>query len=206
MRKAFVDSMVCALGVLFGVGSVGCEVKPAQQATSAPSASSSQQPTAAGSEAGSAKISSAAPSEVDLVLVDEKQFQETIDKHRGKVVLVDFWATWCQSCVEHFPETVTLHNEHASEGLAAVTVNFDELASADAVKEFLMETRAGALDNLQSNYDGVGTEVPTAFDFEGVLPHYRLYDRTGTLRYRWDEPPADLKEKIAELLAEPAAS
>ena len=41
-----------------------------------------------------------------------------------------------------------------------------------------------------------------AFDFEGVLPHYRLYDRTGKLRYRWDEPPADLKEKVNELLAE----
>ena len=137
-----------------------------------------------------------------LSVADEKQFQEVVDSHRGKVVLVDFWATWCLTCVEHFPETVQLYNEHSKAGLAAVTVSFDSLDDQSEVAGFLREAGAGELDNLLSSYDGVGTEVPTAFDFEGVLPHYRLYDRTGKLRYRWDEPPADLEEKVEELLAE----
>ena len=140
--------------------------------------------------------------EVVLTVADEKQFQQLVDSHRGEVVLVDFWATWCAPCVKHFPHTVELYNKHHTDGLAAITVNFDELASEPAVKEFLQRHNA-VTENLLSKYDGVGTEVTTAFDFEGVLPHYRLYDRAGQLRYRWDEPPEDLDAKVAELLAEP---
>ncbi len=201
MRKTL-GNLILATGCLAAaLGMVGCEVKPVTK-TSLPQSSANSQP-ATTQETGAEPAASA--SEIELVLADENQLQETIDKHRGKVVLVDFWATWCLSCVEHFPETVELHNKHADEGLAAVTVSFDDLASANDVKQFLTEAQAGNLDNLQSKYDGVGTEVPKAFDFEGVLPHFRLYDRTGKLRYRWDEPPTDLKEKVAELLAEQAA-
>jgi thiol:disulfide interchange protein len=143
--------------------------------------------------------------DVELTVADERQFQQVVDRHRGEVVLVDFWATWCQTCVQHFPQTVELFDRERSAGLAAVTLNFDALDNAPAVKQFLKKVRAGALDNLQSSYDGVGTEAPKAFDFEGVLPHYRLYDRNGKLRYRWDEPPPDLESKVAELLQEKVA-
>lgn len=199
----FVGQLGCVVAL---IGLLGCEAK----SITGDSSGTIEKPTASqtapeGSSSSSEAQPAASAQEVNLVVADEKQFQETVDKHLGKVVLVDFWATWCLSCVEHFPETVELFNEHADEGLAAVTVNFDDLASAPAVKEFLAESQAGSLDNLQSKYDGVGTEVPAAFEFEGVLPHYRLYDRSGKLRYRWDEPPADLKERVAELLAEPAA-
>jgi len=182
------------LGLVAVLGLVGC------------AASSTESP--ADNSPGPAEATDASPSPnapVKVVVADEKQFQDVVDSHRGKVVLVDFWATWCLTCVEHFPETVKLHNEHAADGLAAVTVSFDDLANQHAVEEFLAEAQAGNLDNLLSKYDGVGTEVPKAFGFEGVLPHFRLYDRTGKLRYRWDEPPADLKEKVVELLAEKPA-
>jgi thiol-disulfide isomerase/thioredoxin len=139
---------------------------------------------------------------VEVTVGDEKAFADTLAKHQGKVVIVDFWATWCHSCVEHFPQTVELQDKFAEQGLAAVAVSFDELENGPNVKFFLEKHDAGRIDNLQSSYDGVGTQVTTAFDFEGILPHYRLYDRTGKLRYRWDEPPADLEEKIQELLAE----
>lgn len=187
--------------------SLGCrsetEVTPPGGGMSLESQSDSEVGTNA--EAPSPKAGERSATEVELVVADEKQFQRVVDGHRGKVVLVDFWATWCQSCVQHFPETVELFNAHSGEGLAAVTVNFDALDNGPAVEQFLKKVRAGALDNLQSKYDGVGTEVPVAFDFEGILPHYRLYDRTGKLRYRWDEPPADLQEKLDELLAEKPA-
>ena len=193
--------VISAALVSFGCRSETVGTPAGIDSVEAPASESAQsEPDSAASE-----TSLPAAKDVNLIVADEKQFQQVVDGHRGKVVLVDFWATWCQSCVQHFPETVELFNEHSKDGLAAVTVNFDALDNKPAVEEFLKEVRAGSLDNLQSKYDGVGTEVPTAFDFEGVLPHYRLYDREGKLRYRWDEPPADLKEKLAELLAEKAA-
>ena len=45
--------------------------------------------------------------------------------YRGKVVLVDFWATWCPKCVKELPELVKLHEEFTSKGFDVVGVNLD---------------------------------------------------------------------------------
>ena len=58
--------------------------------------------------------------------VDRAGYDAAIAKHRGKVVLVDFWATWCLPCVEQLPHTLELGQQMADRGLAVVTVSCDE--------------------------------------------------------------------------------
>jgi len=55
-----------------------------------------------------------------VVLVDgsNQTLADWIAKHHGKVVLVDFWATWCGPCVKGFPHLVELSNKHRDAGLA----------------------------------------------------------------------------------------
>ena len=72
---------------------------------------------------------------VRVANIDE--YRATLAKHRGKVVLVDFWATWCPSCVEQFPHTVELHRKFAESGLAVVSVSLDEPDAEPQVREFL---------------------------------------------------------------------
>src|SRR5215207_11502461 len=51
--------------------------------------------------------------------------------HKGKVVVVDFWADYCAPCKKAFPHLVQLHQKHARDGLVVISVNLDDPANAD---------------------------------------------------------------------------
>jgi thiol-disulfide isomerase/thioredoxin len=59
---------------------------------------------------------------------------------KGKVVLVDFWASWCEPCKESFPAMEELHQKYSQKGLVILAVNVDENVSA--MKDFLKDHRA----------------------------------------------------------------
>src|SRR5207249_1058455 len=64
---------------------------------------------------------------IKLIQGDAKALDELIATHKGQVVLVDYWATWCGPCVENFPHTVELAKKYREQGLVAIAVNFDLL-------------------------------------------------------------------------------
>jgi thiol-disulfide isomerase/thioredoxin len=67
--------------------------------------------------------------------LDGKDFQW--DDYRGKVVLVDFWATWCGPCRAMLPRLVELHEQYRDRGFDIVGINLDD--EAEAVESFLKE-------------------------------------------------------------------
>ena len=52
--------------------------------------------------------------------------QVTLSDYRGKVVLLDFWATWCEPCREEIPHLVDLQNKYEHEGLQIIGVSMDD--------------------------------------------------------------------------------
>lgn len=116
-----------------------------------------------------------------------------------RVVLVNFWATWCGPCRQEQPELNGIEAEYGDRGLAVVGVNErDDPAAARAWVEEFDVAYPSIVDEPGAFADD--------FDFVG-LPATYLVDRAGTMRYRifgrfrLDE----LRELIEELLAEPAA-
>jgi thiol-disulfide isomerase/thioredoxin len=141
------------------------------------------------------------PADIKLVTGDEKKLAELIAAHKGQVVFVDYWATWCEPCVEYFPHTVEMHKAHHKDGLRTIGVTFDDPADETVVREFLASHGAD-FENLVSSYPQ-GSEAFEGFKLD-LVPTFRLYDRKGVERYKWEKKPEDADEKIAELLAEAA--
>lgn len=156
-------------------------------------------PTAEGPATPAAQSPTFDPANISVQIGDEKALEALIAKHKGQVVFVDYWATWCEPCVEFFPHTVETFEKYHDQGLTAVAVSFDAVEEETKVRRFLAQHRAD-FENLISSYDP-GAEAFEKFGID-LVPHFRLYDRQGKLRAKWDAAPRDLDAKVKELLAE----
>jgi thiol-disulfide isomerase/thioredoxin len=139
---------------------------------------------------------------INLVRADGAALSDLVASKKGQIVLVDYWATWCPTCVENFPHTVELSRKYADKGLAAIAVSFDLFDDEPKVREFLAKQGAN-FDNLISSHNNVGQQMGADFDLGGPLPEYRLYDREGKLVKKWESgvDQAELDAKIQELMA-----
>lgn len=94
----------------------------------------------------------------------------------GKVVLLDFWASWCEPCRHSFPWMAELQRRYADEGLIVVAVNLDQ--DRRLAEHFLAATPAA----FRIEYDPAGT-IATQFGVS-AMPMSFLIDRTGRVRAR----------------------
>lgn len=124
----------------------------------------------------------------DFTLLDTKGKAWTLSELKGKVVFVNFWATWCPPCVEEMPSMQKVNNFMPSNQFVMLTIlSNDQPSLADA---FL--ARIGAtfpvLVDPQNN-------IATAYGLTGV-PETYIVDKQGVLRekfiggVRWDAPQA----------------
>ena len=117
---------------------------------------------------------------------------------KGKVVLVDFWASWCAPCKTSFPALDALYREYEPRGLQVLAVNIDERRrDADA---FL----ADRPHHLLVLFDPKGAS-PLAFGVKG-MPSSFLIDKSGTIRFTHmgysGNVDASYRQEITQLLAE----
>ena len=95
---------------------------------------------------------------------------------RGKVVLIDFWATWCQPCKKEMPGNQRLLDKYGSRGFAVIGFKFDTMIDTEDPLSFAK--RIGVRYPLAVASD----DVKQAFGGIEGLPTTMLYDRQGILR------------------------
>jgi cytochrome c biogenesis protein CcmG, thiol:disulfide interchange protein DsbE len=118
--------------------------------------------------------------------------------YKGKVVLIDFWASWCPPCKTSFPALDALYRQYRDRGVEVLAVNLDE-------RRHDADTFLGAHPHrLTVLYDPKGVS-PQAFGVKG-MPSSFLIDRAGNIRFTHmgytDNVDSSYRQEIAQLLSE----
>ena len=73
----------------------------------------------------------------DPEIIDAQAYQKLIEQYRGKPVLVNFWATWCEPCRDEYPMLNELAKQYAPQGLKVVGVSMDDDGDLILMRRFL---------------------------------------------------------------------
>ena len=109
---------------------------------------------------------------IDFTLTDLQGKAWNLKELRGKVVLVNFWATWCPPCRKEIPDLEMLYNRFKGQGLVILAISDEEL---DKVKPFIGERNVTYTVLLDP-----GRKVNELFQVVGI-PKTFIYDRYGKL-------------------------
>ena len=102
--------------------------------------------------------------------------QESLSQYRGKVLLLDFWATWCAPCIASLPEVVKLQQLLGDRGLEVITISIDK--RMELVEQFMDRRMDLPFVNW---YVGERSQLYEDWAIQGV-PTYIAVDRDGVVR------------------------
>lgn len=129
-----------------------------------------------------------------LRLTDVAGQSATLAQYRGRVVLLDFWATWCESCVVEMPELKELHRKYRAKGFEILGASVD----ADGRRALLPFIAQHSIPWRILVADAEASKDYRVFG----LPAKFLIDQEGLLSRRYDGPvsPRTLEQDIRRLL------
>jgi cytochrome c biogenesis protein CcmG, thiol:disulfide interchange protein DsbE len=125
--------------------------------------------------------------------VQDPDHKVSLTDFRGKIVVLNFWATWCPPCVEEMPSLVQMDQRLKDKGVAVVGVSID--VDADVYHKFLNEYRVGFVtvrDPAQKTPDLYGTHG---------WPETYIIDRNGILRRKFIGPVDWNSPEIVDFLS-----
>ena len=137
-------------------------------------------------------------------LVKPEQYRaRVVAAKKGRVVLVNFWATWCEPCREEMPALVAAAKEFPAKSLAVVLVSTDSLKKTRDVEKFLASRKIPFVCWQAKSPDPQRFIDAVDSTWSGAVPYTLVYDRKGDLVARLAGPQTEKSfgEAIRKALA-----
>jgi thiol-disulfide isomerase/thioredoxin len=141
-----------------------------------------------GGVAGEKMLTAASPqataSAPDVRVVDLKGLEAAVARFRGKALLVNFWAIWCQPCVAELPEFLEVGRQYRDRNAAVLTVSYDlmvpDVTKDDVLKAMHAFVAAKKIDAPVLIYDGPDYDaINSRFGLPGPVPVTIAIDADG---------------------------
>ena len=144
----------------------------------------------------------------DPQVIDLAGYQQLLAKYRGKPLVVNFWATWCEPCRDEYPLIVQLAAEFKSQGISVIGINMDDDSDMNLVRRFIARTQPHFPNyrqkpgiDLDAFYRGVNPA------WNGTMPQTVFYTRDGriNLYFLGTRPRPVFEQAFRDLLPKSAA-
>jgi thiol-disulfide isomerase/thioredoxin len=141
--------------------------------------------------------------------ISVEQLRTAVASHKGRVLVVHFWATWCQPCMHELPMIAKLARESSARGVDILPVSLDDPSDRSA----LWVGRVLASKTGDSGWSPIlkwdeGESITEQFDprWQGEIPVFFAYDRDGRLRRYLigDLGRGDFERLVGDLLPPPS--
>jgi thiol-disulfide isomerase/thioredoxin len=140
----------------------------------------------------------------DPPLIDLAGYQQLIAKHRGKPLVVNFWATWCEPCRDEYPLIVELAKEFKPQGITVLGIDMDDDSDMNLVRRFIAKNQPPFPNyrqkpgiDLDGFYNGVNPQ------WKGTMPQTIFYGRDGSIVgfFLGTRPRAEFEQAFRATLA-----
>ena len=135
------------------------------------------------------------PEAPDFVLADLSGNPVQLSDFKGKMIILNFWATWCGPCREEIPFFVEMYKKHKDDGLMILGISLDQ-AGVETVKHFA--------DKYNMNYPVLLTDNQVHYVYGGIqaIPTSFIISRNGRVVNRFNGNPGEeaIKHEIEKWL------
>jgi len=124
-------------------------------------------------------------SEPSIALLEKAEAAKVKEQAKGKVLVINFWATWCHGCVGEFPEFVALDNQYREKGVKIVGISLDSASDIDSKVAPFIKKSGARFDILVPNMDDPQPIIDALSpEWTGAMPVTLIFDQSGCLAFK----------------------
>lgn len=137
--------------------------------------------------------------EAELMLKDLLGIEQRLSSYRGRIVVLNFWATYCVPCRKEMPDLAAIQNQYAALGVQVIGATADDTNALPKVRQFIKETKLNF-----PVWIGATAADMERFGLGSALPGTLVIGRDGKIvaSIRGIIKPADLKKHLDHMLAQ----
>jgi len=133
--------------------------------------------------------------------IQDSEHSITLSQYRGKIVVLNFWATWCPPCIEEMPSLVQMQKKMQEKGITVLAVSVDD--DVDDYHKFLKDHSIDLLTVRESGQrTDKGVVAPVSSRYGTIkVPETYIIDRNGVIRRKFIGPVDWNQTEIVEYLS-----